>query len=155
MLATAWRTWRDRDAALLIVDRFDIAFLVEHLKDLASDLDGSAGMPKLFLRVASERPSLHAQLRKLDGLTYAYVCARLSKTLPVPVAKRLIEEYRKDPRLGILAWSLGKLGYWNLLVELSKEVEEIENNQNQEHYALMEFPSEAIRALTVGHLNGA
>jgi hypothetical protein len=147
MLAEAWRTWRDPDAALLIVDQFESAFLVKHLEELATDLDASAGMPRLFLRVASESPSLLAQLRKCDGITYAYVCARLSKGFSVVEATRLLKEYKDDARLGILAWSLGKLGHWNLLVDLSEQVEEIENNQQQEHYERIGLSSEIIRSL--------
>ena len=155
LLAKAWRTWRDRDAALLIVDQFESAFLVKHLEKLASDLDGGAGTPKLFLRVASEWPSALGQLRKCDGITYAYVCACLSNTLSVVEAKRLFREYKDDARLGILAWSLGKLGHWNLLVDLSEEVEDIENKQQKEHYERMGLSSETIRSLTVRGVNGA
>ena len=108
------RTWRDPDAALLIVEQFENAFLAKHLEELATDLDGGRGMPRLFLRVASEWPAVLAQLRKSDGITYAYVCARLSKGLSVVEATRLLKEYKDDARLGILAWSLGKLGHWNL-----------------------------------------
>jgi hypothetical protein len=155
MLAKAWRTWRDRDAALLIVDQFESAFLVKHLEKLASDLDGGAGMPKLFFRVASERPSVLAQLRKYDGVTYAYVCARCSNAISLMEAKRLLNEYRDDARLGILAWSLGKFGHWSLLVELSEEIEDIERKQQREQYERMGLSSEVVRSLTVRGFNGA
>jgi hypothetical protein len=147
MLAEAWRTWRDPDAALLIVDQFEIAFLAKHLEELATDLHGGAGMPKLFLRVAREWPSVLTQLRKSDGITYTYVRARLSKGLSVLEATRLLKEYKDDARLGILAWSLGKLGHWNLLVDLSEEVDGIEKKQQREHYERMEVSPETIRAL--------
>lgn len=39
MLVKAWLTWRDRDAALLIVEQFESAFLVKHFEKLASDLE--------------------------------------------------------------------------------------------------------------------
>lgn len=139
MLAEAWRIWRDPDAALLIVEQFESAFLAKHLAELATDLDGRAGMPRLFLRVASEWPSVLAQLRKSDGITYAYVCARLSKGLSVVEATRLLKEYKDDARLGILAWSLGKLEHWNLLVDLSEEVDGIEKRLQGEHHERMGF----------------
>ena len=149
MLAEAWRTWRDLDAALLIVDQFESAFLVEHVKELASDLDGGAGMSRLFLRVASERPPLLARLRKRDGITYAYVCARLSKGLSARAATKLLKEYKNDARLGILTWSLGKLGHWSLLVDLSEEVKDLDNKQKQEQYKRLGLSREAIHSLTV------
>jgi len=149
MLAEAWRTWRDLDAALLIVDQFESAFLVEHVKELASDLDGGAGMSRLFLRVASERPPLLARLRKRDGITYAYVCARLSKGLSARAATKLLKEYKNDARLGILTWSLGKLGHWSLLVDLSEEVKDLDKKQKQEQYKRLGLSREAIRSLTV------
>ena len=111
-------------------------------------------MSKLFLRVASEWPSALGQLRKCDGITYAYVCACLSKTLSAGKAKRLFLEYKNDARLGILPWSLGKLGRSNLLVDLSEEVEDIENKQQKEHYERMGFSSETIRSLTLRGVNG-
>jgi len=155
MLAKAWRAWRDRDAAHLIVDQFESAFLLKHLEKLASDLDSGAGIPKLFLRVASEGPSVLTQLRKCDGITYAYVCARLSKAISVLEAKSLLKKYKDDARLGILVWSLGKLGHWNLLVDLSEEVEDIESKQERQHYERMGLSSETIRSLTVRSFNGA
>jgi hypothetical protein len=154
MLAKAWHIWRDRDAALLIVDEFEVAFLLKHLEKLASDLNGCAGVPKLFLRVASSGPSVLLQLRKCDGITYAYICARLSQTIPVLEAKRLLKEYKNDSRLGILAWSLGKFGHWNLLVHLSEEVADIESKQQRDHYERMGLSSETIRSLTVQAFNG-
>jgi hypothetical protein len=153
MLAKAWRAWRDRDAAHLIVDQFESAFLLKHLEKLASDLDGGAGIPKLFLRVASEGPSVLAQLRKCDGITYGYVCARLSKAISVLEAKSLLKKYKDDARLGILVWSLGKLGHWNLLIDLSEEVEDIERKQQRQHYERMGLSSETIRSLPVQPFN--
>ncbi len=149
MLIEAWRTWHDLDAALLIVDQFESAFLVEHVNELASVLDGSAGMSRLFLRVASERPPILARLKNRDGVTYAYICARLSKRLSSRAATNLLKEYKNDARLGILAWSLGKLGHWSLLVKLSEEVEDLENKQKQAQYKRMGFSPETIRLLTV------
>ena len=147
MLEEAWCTWRDPDAALLIVEQFESAFLAKHLEELVTDLDGGTGMPRLFLRVASKWPSVLVQLRKSDGITYAYVCARLSKRFSVVEATRLLKEYKDDARLGILAWSLGKLGHWKLLVDLSEGVNEIENKLQREHYEGMGLSSETIRAL--------
>ena len=155
MLVKAWLTWRDRDAALLIVEQFESAFLVKHFEKLASDLDAGAGIPRLFLRVASEWPSALRQLRQSDGITYAYVCTRRSNAISLIEAKKLLNEYRDDPRLGILAWSLGKFGHWNLLVDLSDEVEDIERKQQKEQYKRMGLSSELVRSLTERGYNGA
>lgn len=155
MLVKAWLTWRDRDAALLIVEQFESAFLVKHFEKLASDLDAVAGIPRLFLRVASEWPSALRQLRQSDGITYAYVCTRRSNAISLIEAKKLLNEYRDDPRLGILAWSLGKFGHWNLLVDLSDEVEDIERKQQKEQYKRMGLSSELVRSLTERGYNGA
>lgn len=155
MLVKAWLTWRDRDAALLIVEQFESAFLVKHFEKLASDLDAGAGIPRLFRRVASGWPSALRQLRQYDGITYAYVCARRSNAISLIEAKKLLNEYRDDPRLGILAWSLGKFGHWNLLVDLSDEVEDIERKQQKEQYKRMGLSSELVRSLTERGYNGA
>lgn len=155
LLAKAWRTWRNRDAALLIVDQFEGAFLVKHFDKLASDLDGTGGISKLFLRVASEWPSVLAKLRQYDGITYAYVCARLSTAITRTEAKSLLKKYKNDARLGILAWCLGKFGHWKLLVDLSEEVQDIERKQQREQYNRMGVSSEVICSLTQQGPNGA
>jgi hypothetical protein len=54
-------------------------------------------------------------------------------------AKKLLKEYRNDARLGILAWSLGKLGHWNLLVDLSEEVEDIESSNKRTTMSAWDF----------------
>lgn len=69
--------------------------------------------------------------------------------------KKLLNEYRDDLRLGILAWSLGKFGHWNLLVDLSDEVEDIERKQQKEQYKRMGLSSELVRSLTERGYNGA
>ena len=155
MLTKAWLTWRDRDAALLIVEQFESAFLIKNLEKLASDLNGGGGIPKLFLRVASESPSALPKLRKCDGITYAYVCARLSTPITLMEAKSLLNDYSDDSRLGILVWCLGKFGYWNLLVDLSEKVEEIDKKQQRKQYERLGFSPEVMRSLTDGDFNGA
>lgn len=124
-----WEKWHESVCALLIVDHFDAAFLVQHNERLASDLRDGAHVARLYLRACAVDHSLLTKLRKLDGITYAYVSARLSKSVPRRIASQLLRKYKRDVRLGILAWSLGKLGHWDLLVELSSDVETLEEER--------------------------
>jgi len=110
----------------VIVDHFDVAFLVQHIERLAIDLNDGASVARLYLRACTVDAGLLTKLRKRDGITYAYVSARLSKSIPKRVASQLLRQYQQDTRLGILAWSLGRLGYWELVVKLSVDVATLE-----------------------------
>lgn len=129
-----WEKWHELECALVIVDHFDSAFVVQHIDRLADDLNGTH-IVQLYLRACAVDESHLVKLRKLDGITYAYVAARLSKSIHKRVARQLLREYRQDARLGILAWSLGKLGHWDLLVELSEGVETLEEDMRRRDMA--------------------
>lgn len=134
-----WEQWHDLDCTHMIVEHFDVEFLVNHINQLTDDLNHGADVARLYLRACSFDAGLLTKLRKLDGITYAYVSARLSKTVPKRVASHLLRKYREDTRLGILAWSLGKFGYWSLLVKLSKDVAALEeelSRKSLEHWGV-------------------
>ena len=123
------RLWNERhesECAIVIVDHFDPVFLVQHVEQLARDLDDKAQVARLYYRACTNDPGLLAKLRKQDGITYAYVSARLGTGISKGIARNLLRKYERDPRLGILVWSLGKLGQWDQLVEIATRVDTIQ-----------------------------
>ena len=128
----AWAEWHESECALVIVEHFAPEYLVVHIDQLVDDLPDLASVGRLYLRACSNTPGLLRKLRQLDGITYAYVSARLSVPISSRVAGELLREHSLDGRLGILAWSLGRLGHWPLLVQLSKEVRGIEDRIQQQ-----------------------
>jgi hypothetical protein len=127
-----WEKEHEADCAILIVDHFDPAFLVEHIDELTEDLPDAGSVARLYTRACTLAPRLLRKLWRLDGITYAYVSARLSRRITRSSARELLERFRLDDRLGILAWCYGRFGYWQLLVELAENVESIEETRREE-----------------------
>jgi hypothetical protein len=125
-LKRCWEKWHDYECALMIVDNLDPAYLVQHIDRLGEDLNSGGHVARLYLRACEVESGLLKKLRRLDGITFAYVSAQLSREISHRLAQQLLREYKHDSRLGILAWSLGKLGHWDLLSKLSAEVEDLD-----------------------------
>jgi hypothetical protein len=121
-----WNEQHESECAIVIVDHFDPAFLVQNVEQLARDLDNKAQVARLYFRACANDPSLLEKLRKQDGITYAYVSARLGIGISKRVVRNLLRNYERDPRLGILVWSLGKLGQWDQVVEISTRADTLE-----------------------------
>lgn len=83
-LQHCWERWHESECALLIVDHFEDAFLIQQIDQLTEDLDNGAHVGRLFLRACSIDSGLWTKLRKLDGITYAFtsphVCSRKSQS---------------------------------------------------------------------------
>jgi hypothetical protein len=74
------------------------------------------------------------KLKKMDGITYAYVAARLGKNIPKKSARQLMRKYECDSRLGILVWSLGKFGHWDLLTSLAENIDLLEKKRRRHQF---------------------
>jgi hypothetical protein len=146
-LKRRWKQWHEPESALMIVDRFEAAFLAKYIDQLAADLNDGAYISRLYIRACEAEPSLWKKLKKIDGITYAYVAARLGKTLRKATARQLIQEYEYDSRLGILAWSLGKLGHWQLLTELANNIDLLEKKRRRRQFENYGMDSDLIRKL--------
>jgi hypothetical protein len=133
-LERAWHEWHDQQCACMLVDHFEASFLVNHIDELATDLNDGAYLSRLYIHAVPAKPALWAKLRKVDGITYAYVAARLGKRIRNKEARDLLEQYEYDSRLGILAWSLGKLGHWDLLTDLAENISKIEEQKRRQQY---------------------
>lgn len=142
-----WEEWHELESALLIVEHFDVLFLIQHIKELEVDLIDGSYVARLYIRACSVDDKLLGRLKRFDGITYAYVSSRLSKSISKRVAKQLMRRYEYDERLGILAWSLGKLGHWDLLEELSTNVEKLEKEKRHLEFERLglEYPYEEVQ----------
>jgi hypothetical protein len=132
-IQSSWNKRHESECANVIVDHFEPTFLAQHIEQLSKDLKNDAQVARLYVRACTVDPRLLTILRKQDGITYAYVSARLGIGISKRVANQLLRKYEHDARLGILAWSLGKLGHWDFLVELSERVGAIEGETYKLH----------------------
>jgi hypothetical protein len=48
--------------------------------------------------------------------------------------RNLLQQYEYDSRLGILAWSLSRVGHWDLLTGLANNISEIETRRRHRQY---------------------
>jgi len=133
-LERSWYEWHDRQCACIVVDHFESIFLINHIDALAKDLNDGAYLSRLYIRVVPDKPRFLTKLRKIDGITYAYVAARLEKRISSKEARNLLQQYEFDSRLGILAWSLGRLGHWDLLTGFANNISEIEKRRSRRRY---------------------
>jgi hypothetical protein len=133
-LERSWYEWHDQQCACMVVDHFETIFLMNNIDELARDLNDGAYLSRLYIRVVPVKPTLLKNLRKVDGITYAYVAARLRKRISRKEARNLLQQYEHDSRLGILAWSLGKLGHWDLLTDLASNISDIETRRRRRQY---------------------
>lgn len=136
-LECSWHQWHDQQCACMVVDHFEPVFLIIHIDELARDLNDGAYLSRMYLRVVPVKPTLLTKLRDIDGITYAYVAARLRKRISKKEARNLLQQYEYDSRLGILAWSLGNLGHWDLLTDLANNINEIETRRRRREYEEM------------------
>ena len=106
---------REPKAALIIIQHFTPEYIHEKRADIMDILDAGWAVGRLYLRAAEHNPQCIEELRSVDGVTFAYVKAKLNEILPEDELMALVKEYRFDDRFGLLVWSIGKMKYWKVL----------------------------------------
>ena len=152
-LERSWKQWHESESALMIVDRFDPSFLVAHIDQLTRDLDDGALVSRLYLRASVADSGILKKLKRVDGITYAYVIARRGEKISVTMARQLMKRYEYDSRLPILAWSFARFGHWDLLVELANNVDVIEEQQRRRRFQDYGMDSESYKATFLQSVN--
>lgn len=109
MVITAWQNYRDYECAWLIINKFSIQYLIENHVELSDFIQEPWRLSKLYLKIGAIQPKLLTKLKMRDGISYAYVMAKLSKNIPYKEALDIIENNLSDDRFGLLLWSLGQL----------------------------------------------
>lgn len=129
MLLNAWKQNQDTACAVVMCRHLTPAVLLENFDALAERLDGGK-LSYLYQRCAPWRPELFDDLKKQQPSAYAYVCFKLGLKIADAEARKLIKSAPRDNTFGLLLWSLGKLGMWNVLLAKANEI-----NQMQEQGA--------------------
>lgn len=128
LLEKNWNEFKDPACARLIVARFPSSFIVENLDELEGILINShrIHIARLYIRIGENNRSILNRLEKIDGITYAYVLAKLRFRMTEAKALELFEANRQDDRVGLLLWSFGQIGLWSVLENITNRVGELE-----------------------------
>ncbi len=115
--------YRERKAALLMIQYFTPEYLFDRRTDFLSILDENWAVARLYLRAADYHAACLEELRDIDGITYAYAKAKSNSRLHEDEVMSLVEEYRHDERLGLLVWAIGKMKMWKILIHVADNYE--------------------------------
>ena len=140
LLEQAWRQHRDHEAAWLIVKTFPIPFLLAEKNVLLNSLTEGWQLSRLYLRLAEAVPETLGELLALDPISYIYVAAKRGIPLPIEVVDQVLDLSLGDERLGLLLWSIGELGLWDVLLNVTNRLGFIENAQRAR--ILKQLPSD-------------
>jgi hypothetical protein len=138
LLERAWRQHHDYEAAWLIVKTFSIPFLVDEKNALLKSLTEGWQLSRLYLRLAEAVPEPLDELLALDPISYIYVVAKRGIRPPIETVNQVLDLSLGDERLGLLLWSIGELGLWDVLDSLSHRLESIDDAQRARF--LKKFP---------------
>jgi hypothetical protein len=115
-IEAAWRKNGDTACARLIVNQLPVSIQGKHFDSLY-ELSDAWTLNKLYQKV-SLSPDRLALLQELDGITYAYICAKRKVPITNADAEKLWARYSKDERAGLLIWCFGQLEMWNFLAAM-------------------------------------
>lgn len=118
---TAWAAFREPSCAVLAVERMPTWFLGDNFDELFAALPSFWPFGKLFGRLAEVKPEHWNRLRQKDGVTYAYVHAKMGLRIEAAEAIRLYEENKGHESVGLLVWSIGKMRLWEALVHIEAD----------------------------------
>ena len=106
----------DHVAVMLLINHYPPQYVHDRRQDFVRILDAPWSLARLYLRAAEHDRSRVSELSEIDGITYAYVKAKLEEPRSFREARDLVEQNRLDERLGLLAWAFSKMGLWDALV---------------------------------------
>lgn len=119
LLERSWRQYQDHEAAWLIAKTFPASFLVAEKNELLKSLNEGWELSRLYLRIADVVPECLDELLALDPISYMYVAAKRGMPPPVEIVGRVIDLSWRDERFGLLLWSIGELGLWDVLMDVA------------------------------------
>ena len=125
----AWIQFQDTDCAWLIAKTAPVSYLIEHRASLADALSEGWQLSRLYLRIAQTNRSILKELRSLDQISYCYVLAKLGLKLSVKDAKDFVMSNCGDERFGLLVWSFGQLGLWEVLEYIQTQLPQIQKQR--------------------------
>ncbi len=127
LIKQAWRDHSDPECAVVIVERFEVEYLVEHLDALISGLSETWQIAQLFLRVGQQDSAIVSRLAEIDEISFVYVRAKLGLSLSKEQAIEILERNVTDPRVGLLIWAYGQMRLVSVLRYLIEHAESYEH----------------------------
>lgn len=134
-----WESHGDPECAWLIVKTFPPDFLVENRRILASALLEGWQCARLYLNIAELYPDLLEELREIDEILYTYALAKMGSRLMSEEAIDLIKRNLGDDRFGLLVWSFGRMGLWDTLQHIERQLPVIQEAQLARYRSSTEF----------------
>jgi hypothetical protein len=113
-LKQVWKNNFDPECAWLIVNKLPIKYLIENrqkLSEVLTDWQRS----RLYIKMSQNNMRLLSELKNIDVISYCYILAKIGKRLSSEEAKNILMNNIIDERRGLLIWSFGKMGLWDVL----------------------------------------
>jgi len=129
LVQNAWEQFADPECAWVIVKTFPAEFLVRNRVALVSAFTEGWQFARLYLRISEIKPSLLAELRAKDEISYCYVMSKLGKKISLKEAVEIIDNNSGDERFGLLVWSLGRLHMWGALRHVETQLPAIQEQK--------------------------
>lgn len=119
IIEQVWQTHRDKYCLGIILNHFPISFLFNNYKELLQFTEPWQ-TSKLFLKLGEINLEIVNELKEIDNISYSYVLAKLDKKLSESEAREFIKNNYTDERIGLLLWSFGQMGLWDIIIEYDK-----------------------------------
>jgi hypothetical protein len=125
VIIEAWQCYKDAACGRLIVTGLPVEVVEKHFDSLWES--GSKRLITMLCMVINLTPKRLKALRRYDGITYAYICAKRGICLSDREATKLWEVYKTDDRVKLLLWCFGRMQLrdflWSLDLTFKRPVE--------------------------------
>lgn len=128
-METTWQRFSDPECAWLIVKTFPVDFLLAHRTELEAILTEGWQFSRLYMRIGEVDPSVLKDLKSKDEISYCYVMAKLKMPIQVDEAIHIVNRMSNDDRFGLLVWSFGQLGLWEVLQHIEEQLTAIQEQR--------------------------
>jgi hypothetical protein len=110
-----WNNFKDSYCLGIIIDYFPPEYLFDNFLVLTKYC-----LPyqrsKLFLKLGNKDSQLINVIRDTDQISYSYILVKLNKKVTEMEAQQFLNNNCNDDRIGLLIWSFGQMGLWNVIV---------------------------------------
>ncbi|NRR93524.1 hypothetical protein HSX10_18280 [Winogradskyella undariae] len=115
-LIESFKKYQDEYLIWFLLKSFSDEFAYENFNTFFESCNDYQ-LSKLFLKVTRIKPELIGKLKEIDEISYSYVTAKNNFEISDKEAVELIEKNENDERIGLLIWSIGQHGKWEILKE--------------------------------------
>lgn len=136
LIEQVWYSFHDSYCLGIILNHFPTKFLLDNYKDILEHTQPFQ-TSKLFIKLGAINPKLLEELKEIDEISYCYVLTKFDKTISDNEAKRILKNNYKDERIGLLLWSFGQMGLWDLIVEYDNEYRAKHRKANLEELGII------------------